>query len=232
MSTGWAKMIFLIGTLSSAMLFLALTADTHEKVKKLTNEQNLSSAVVAGKKVWHRYNCNDCHTILGFGGYYGPDMTRVYWRLGPEGIKAVVRNPANFTTWRRMPRFNLSELELNDLVAFFQWTSGISNNNWPPQDEKRRPAAAPAAQKPKAGAPPAEIQALLNKSGCYGCHKIAGSGGTFGPALDGVGKRRDRETILKILTDPRSVNPAAKMPVTATTDKERQALADYLSGLK
>jgi len=247
MSPGTAKRVFLGGTVSSAILFLVLTADTHRQVRALTRAQHLSPQVVAGKKVWHRYNCNDCHTILGFGGYYAPDMTRAYWRLGGEGIKAWVRNPAAFTSWRKMPRLNLSEQELNNLGAFLEWTSGISNNNWPPQDEKFRPAtivppseakpkpaaAAPAAiARPKAPSVPAEIEALLKRGGCYGCHRIGKAGGTLGPGLDGVGKRLKRETIRKILTDPRSVNAAARMPVPSLSEKDRERLADYLSGLK
>jgi nitric oxide reductase subunit C len=42
---------------------------------------------VAGKRVWQKYNCNDCHTILGFVGYYAPDMTKVYTRVGRMGIE-------------------------------------------------------------------------------------------------------------------------------------------------
>ncbi|MGQ9834912.1 MAG: c-type cytochrome [Thermoanaerobaculaceae bacterium] len=37
---------------------------------------------MAGKRAFEKYNCNDCHTILGFGGYYAPDLTRAYQRLG------------------------------------------------------------------------------------------------------------------------------------------------------
>ncbi len=226
---GTAKAIFLIGTLSSAILFLVLTADMHEKVGALTNAQNLSAKVVAGKKVWHRYNCNDCHTILGFGGYYAPDMTRAYWRLGDAGIKAWVQNPAAFTKWRKMPKFNISAADLDDLVAFLQWTSGISNNNWPPQDEKVRPTGAPATQAKSGPALPANIRAIVSKGGCLGCHQIGGTGGAVGPALDRVGQRRNRATILKILTDPRSVNPAARMPVPPINEKDRETMADYLS---
>jgi hypothetical protein len=32
----------------------------------LTHASQLSAEVVAGKRVWQKYNCNDCHTILGF----------------------------------------------------------------------------------------------------------------------------------------------------------------------
>lgn len=130
MSPKAAKWIFYIGTLISLVLFLGLTVDTHRQVKALTRADQLNEEVVAGKRVWHKYNCDDCHTILGFGGYYAPDMTKVYWRRGEEGIKAVVRTPEKFTTWRKMPRVAASEQELADLVTFLKWTREIDTNTW------------------------------------------------------------------------------------------------------
>src|SRR4030043_1096693 len=88
-----AKLIFWIGTLSSLILFLVLTVDTHRQVKVLTHAENLSEQVVQGKRVWQKYNCNDCHTILGFGGYYAPDMTRVVQRVGADGIRYRGKSP-------------------------------------------------------------------------------------------------------------------------------------------
>ena len=129
---------FTLATVSSAALFLILTLDTHRQVSKLTNAENLSEEVVAGKKTWEKYNCNDCHTILGFGGYYAPDMTKVYKRIGAEGIKAFVQNPDQTLamSWRKMPKLDISEDETSNLVAFLKWVSEIDNNNWPPQDAK------------------------------------------------------------------------------------------------
>src|SRR5512145_2497077 len=69
--------IFLLGTVASAIVFLAATWDTHRQVAVLSNVDKLSDQVVAGKAAFQKYNCNDCHTILGFGGYYAPDLTRV-----------------------------------------------------------------------------------------------------------------------------------------------------------
>ncbi len=34
--------------------------------------------------------CNDCHTILGFGAYYAPDMTKAYFRLGENNIVSII----------------------------------------------------------------------------------------------------------------------------------------------
>ena len=106
MNWKFAKLIFYLGTFISLGLFLALTVDTHRQVETLTHADKLSPEVIAGKRVWHKYNCNDCHTILGFGSYYAPDMTKAYWRLGEEGIKRFVREPEKYTTWRKMPRLH------------------------------------------------------------------------------------------------------------------------------
>lgn len=227
MSAKTAKWIFYLGTLISAALFLGLTVDTHRQIQTLTHADQLSDQVVAGKRVWQKYNCNDCHTILGFGGYYAPDMTKVYWRRGEEGIKAVVRTPEKFTTWRKMPRLPVTDQELTQLVAFLKWTSEIDNHDWPPQDAKlRRTAQAAVGLGVSPGA------TLFKDKGCFGCHRLNETGGTLGPDLTHVGARRDRSTLEKILEDPKSVNPQATMPAPGLGRTERDQLADFLAGLK
>ncbi len=49
-----AKTIFYVGALSSAILFLALTWDTHNQVHALTNVDRLSDDVVEGKRVFQK----------------------------------------------------------------------------------------------------------------------------------------------------------------------------------
>jgi nitric oxide reductase subunit C len=56
MSTKLAKLIFYGGTLTSALLFLFLTFDTHQQISALTHAEKLSERVVAGKRVFQKYN--------------------------------------------------------------------------------------------------------------------------------------------------------------------------------
>lgn len=227
MSWKTAQWIFYLGTLISLVLFLALTVDTHRQIRALTHADRLSEQVVAGKKVWQKYNCNDCHTILGFGSYYGPDMTKAYWRRGAAGIKAVVRTPEQFTTWRKMPRLALTDQEMNVLVAFLQWTSDIDTQDWPPQDQKFRPTVAHAVA---LGTNPGAL--LFQEKGCFACHRLYETGGQLGPDLTHVGSRLAYETIERVLTDPRSVNPQATMPPTALSHEERDELSTFLAKMK
>ncbi len=233
MSKKAAFWFFLIGTLSSAALFLVLTFDTHRQVKVLTNADRLSDEVVAGKKVWEKYNCNDCHTILGFGGYYAPDMTKVYRRVGPEGIAYIVRQPdvAFKNSWRKMPKQKVSEEEIGNLVAFFKWVSEIDNNDWPPQDSTKRMAA--AERRLAGGVGMSRGAALFKTKGCIGCHSIEGVGGDVGPELDGIGSEHDAAFFRKYIPNPQSVDPSSDMPPQSQlTQEEIDALADFLSNLK
>src|SRR5450830_1195605 len=121
--------IFVLGTASSAALFLYLTYDTHKQVEALSHADKLSPAVVEGKRAFEKYNCNDCHTILGFGGYYAPDLTKVVRRIGEEGIRYRIKSPAKAleNSPRKMPQLNVSETEIANLVAFFTWVGEINN---------------------------------------------------------------------------------------------------------
>jgi aryl-alcohol dehydrogenase-like predicted oxidoreductase len=37
-----------------------------------------------------------------------------------------------------MPQQHVSDKEIDDLVAFFKWVGEVNNNDWPPQDSKKR----------------------------------------------------------------------------------------------
>jgi nitric oxide reductase subunit C len=233
MSKKFAFWFFLIGTLSSTALFLVLTVDTHRQVKVLTNVDMLSEDVVEGKKVWEKYNCNDCHTILGFGGYYAPDMTKVYRRIGPEGISFVVKNPevAFKDSWRKMPKKGVTDEEVTRLIAFLKWVDAIDNNDWPPQDSDKRRSRRDLRLAGAVGMSPGA--ALFKEKGCIGCHSLKGVGGDIGPELDGIGSEYDKEFFKKYIPNPKSVVPDSTMPPQSRlTDDEIDALADFLSNLK
>lgn len=235
MSKRAAFWIFLLGTLSSAILFLYLTYDTHKQVDILTHADKLTDDVVAGKRVWEKRNCNDCHTILGFGGYYAPDMTKAYKRLGAEGIRKTVEHPDQVfaSSWRKMPVQNLTGAETQNLIAFLKWVSEIDNHDWPPQDSESRISR--SALKLAGGVGMDLGIALFKEKGCIGCHRISGVGGTSGPALDHVASvpGHDASTLKKFIRDPKSVHSDSTMPPQEDlSEAELDAITNYLVNLK
>jgi nitric oxide reductase subunit C len=228
-----AFQIFLWGTLSSAAIFLWLTWDTHRQVAALSHVDKLSAEVVAGKRVFEKYNCNDCHTILGFGGYYAPDLTKVVKRIGREGVVNSVKNPekAFADSWRKMPKLRLSEQEISDLAAFFAWVGEIDNGDWPPQDSEKRLGRAALRLTATQGVSPGA--ALFQTGGCMNCHSINGVGGSSGPALDTVGQQYAKEELEHLIRNPKSVNPDAEMPPQSRlSDRELDEVATFLANLK
>jgi len=228
-----AKGIFWVGTLSSLVLFLALTVDTHRQVNMLTNVDKLSDQVVAGKRVWEKYNCNDCHTILGFGGYYAPDMTRSYKRLGEVGLRERVMKPEVIfaRSWRKMPQQNLKKQEVEDLIVFFQWVSNIDTHDWPPQDSEKMLSSSTRKLIAMVGMSPGV--ALFKDKGCLGCHRVGEVGNDIGPTMEKVGSKYDKEALALYTMDPKKVNPNSKMPAQPHVQPaEAKQIAEFLAGLK
>ena len=118
------------------LLFLALTFDTAGTLPDRDNRQNLTEQVALGKKVWEDNNCIGCHTLLGEGAYFAPELGNVYVRFGKskEAIKAFIRSrPVEGIEGRRsMPQFNLNDEELEAVAEFLKYSSEINTANWPP----------------------------------------------------------------------------------------------------
>lgn len=131
-----ARNIFYGGTVFFFLLFLALAFDTNQALPQRDNSANLTPQVIAGKKIWETRNCIGCHTLLGEGAYFAPELGNVYVRRGPDFIKAWIKaQPTGAPGRRQMPQFNLSDEELDNLVAFLKYASEINAAKWPPNIE-------------------------------------------------------------------------------------------------
>ena len=45
---------------------------------------------VQGKRVFQAFNCMGCHTIVGNGAYFAPDLTKLYDKVGPAWLEAFL----------------------------------------------------------------------------------------------------------------------------------------------
>ncbi len=132
-----ARTFFLGGTVVTFLIFLGLSWHSMTvEVPKRTHEENLTPQVVAGKALWEANNCMGCHSIMGEGAYYAPELTKVVERRGPEYMKVVLTSK---TPWsprgRKMVAYGFSEQEANDLIAFFTWIGNTDLNGFPPKPE-------------------------------------------------------------------------------------------------
>ena len=131
-----ARNIFYGGSVFFFLLFIGLTFDTINTLPKRDNSARLTESAVHGKKIWETRNCIGCHTLLGEGAYFAPELGNVYKRRGPDFIKAWIQSqPTGAPGRRQMPNFHLTDKELNDVVEFLKYTSEINTENWPPNIE-------------------------------------------------------------------------------------------------
>jgi nitric oxide reductase subunit C len=108
--------------------------------KKLS-EQEAEALVSKGKLTTQAKNCMNCHTILGNGAYYAPDLTKSWldpmWGAPSVREKLMVEflmNPQDKLhniTGRRMPNLGITEEEARATVAFLKWMASIDTNGFP-----------------------------------------------------------------------------------------------------
>ncbi|HPI96698.1 MAG TPA: cytochrome c [Gammaproteobacteria bacterium] len=136
---GMARNIYYGGSVFFLLLFIGLTVDTVKRLPETDNRVELTDVVARGKLVWEHNNCVGCHTLLGEGAYFAPELGNVYERFGnnTEAIKAFIKSrPVNGIPGRRsMPQFNLTEEDLEAVAHFLKYANGIKTHNWPPNKQ-------------------------------------------------------------------------------------------------
>ena len=169
--------------------------------------------------------CTTCHSVAVtragetrlIGGQIGPELTKVGSKVNPEWLVAWLRNPQAYMPYSLMPRYGWSDEDL------FKVTRYILSKLTDPDL---------LSDVPKLEMPhPEEIQLgqrLFLEKGCASCHVIKGVSvqADFGPNLSNLGsktlsqlefsKAKIPRTLIAYIqakiTDPVSVNPAARMP--------------------
>jgi nitric oxide reductase subunit C len=132
-----ARNIFYGGTIFFFLLLLALSFDTLQQLPKRDMRHNITPQIAEGKKIWETRNCIGCHTLMGEGAYFAPELANVIVRYGDEGVKAFIQGrPKDGIPGRRsMPQFNFTDEQLDAIVAFLKHVNSINDANWPPNDQ-------------------------------------------------------------------------------------------------
>jgi len=210
MNNRQARLFAIAATGVATLVFIGLTVDSHRQFPKLTNAENITAEVKHGMDVWHKYNCINCHTLFGEGAYYAPDLTKITQHRGEPYLKAYMRDPSKFYDEkihrRLMPKQDLAEDEISDLIAFLDWVSKVDNQGWPPRPILVTGSFVPGADTGggqrddlPAGARPVDADDDERALGeqvfrsavpaCNACHSIAPGANMAGPTLAGLATR-------------------------------------------
>jgi nitric oxide reductase subunit C len=144
MTKSMARNVFYGGSLFFILIFLGLSVQSHRYiVTTSTDRAALTDSVAAGKHIWEREACINCHSILGEGAYFAPELGNVMTRWGvaddPEVAAETLKGwmeamPTGIEGRRQMPYFGLTDEEYRQLSDFLLWTNTIRTQDWPPND--------------------------------------------------------------------------------------------------
>jgi len=109
------------------------------------SEEEARALLHLGKLTSQAKNCMNCHTLLGNGAYYAPDLTKAWidpaWTsvqamtgksTREEAMAEFLQHPSQYPTHARMmPDLGITADEAKGLVAFLKHMSSIDTNGFP-----------------------------------------------------------------------------------------------------
>ncbi len=88
-----------LGMMAAIFVILSLASFTKSRNQVTPDTVHYASFdAVQGKRVFQGYNCMGCHTLLGNGAYFGPDLTNVYEEAGPAWLEAFLPSAGGWPT--------------------------------------------------------------------------------------------------------------------------------------
>jgi nitric oxide reductase subunit C len=199
--------------LGGALSLLVFSGAGHaqEETELLPNIEN-------GKRiVTEEIDCLSCHAINGKGGSVGPDLTQVAIRRSKDWLYDFLFNPETVVPDTKMPRFDLDDQALTDVVGF------LTSLMKPVDSEKILSENKDPA---KAG------EKLVQAYDCRACHRIKNGGLARYPDLTHQGTKVNRNWEWVWLRDPQKIKPGTYMPTFGFDEREIEAITAYIETLR
>jgi cytochrome c1 len=170
--------------------------------------------------------CFSCHRINGRGGDMAPDLTWEGSSVQRQWLTEFLKNPNTLrpALIRRMPKFNLSDGDINELTDYI-----MTVYQTPAVDRDSMPSG---------GYPPAQVeqgkQLFYSKYACQSCHIVDTKvdKGYIGPTLTQVGSRLTAAWMYHWMKNPQALRPGTIEPNRNMSDEDARALTAYLVTLK
>jgi cytochrome c1 len=170
--------------------------------------------------------CFSCHRINGHGGTMAPDLTWEGSSVQRQWLVEFLKNPNTLrpSLIRRMPKFNLSDSETNELTDYI-----MTVYQSPAVDRDAMPLS---------GYPQGQVelgrQLFYGKYSCQGCHIVdtKTDKGYIGPTLTHVGSRLTAAWIFQWMKNPQALRPGTAEPNRAMSDDDARALTAFLISQK
>lgn len=201
-------------------------------------------SVADGEIRFQQMFCTTCHSLAVtragntevIGGDIGPELTKIGSKVKSEWLTGWLRNPQQYQPRSLMPRYRWSDEDLYKVTQYL--TTSLTD----PDLLSNVPKLSPASQQ--------EVRVgkrMFSDKGCASCHTVRAVARQkdFGPDLSDFGARNLSQLefgtakiprslaayIEAKITDPHSVNPAARMPQYPLKPGDIEALTTALLSL-
>ena len=212
-----------IDSLTTALLALNERSTTLPRSLSVpaTPESDYEPAGKAGKLMTD-LACFSCHRINGHGGDMAPDLSWEGSSVQRDWLVKFLKNPGTLrpALIRRMPRFNLTDSEINELTDYIMT---VYQN--PAIDLDSMPLNRYSQDQVELGK-----QLFYGKYACQGCHIVdtKNDKGYIGPTLTEVGSRLNAPWMYQWLKSPQALRPGTLEPNRAMSDEDAHAITAFL----
>jgi len=190
----------------------------HVNVKGLRGAETLSSGI----ETLERKGCYGCHKIAGYEDMpkIGPVLSGVGTKINYTWVINWLKDPKSVFPTARMPKFGFSDEEAMAIADYlfklntdYRVDIPAKEIDWDLYDKGKL---------------------IFREARCSICHPSEGKGGAFknvyAPDLTRVGSKVRIEWLKKWFKEPQDYFPKTRMPRYRFTDKEIDALAEYIMG--
>jgi sulfur oxidation c-type cytochrome SoxX len=203
-----------------------------------------AAAVEKGKKVFESQGCIACHSVHGKGGSVGPELSgNTLEGRSRKWLEDQIRNPqSHFPNTVMPPYSSLSKEQVDNLVSYLMSLVSGGQPASSPQPSSQSPAKQQQEVREQRQSPPEQSaiergKKVFESSGCMGCHKVHGKGGSVGPELAGPTLQgKSKHWLIEQITNSKAHFPSMG-PNTGMTEftgmgkQDLSDLADYLMSL-
>jgi mono/diheme cytochrome c family protein len=216
-----------LDALTTAVLSLTERANSFPARLRIASlhESKYQPAGRAGRLI-SDLRCFSCHAINGRGGDMAADLSWEGSSVQRPWLVDFLKNPNTLrpSLIRRMPKFNLTDGEINTLTDYM-----LTVYQSPSIDPETIPGGSLTPQLAEQGK-----QLFYSKYRCQSCHIIDPNQdkGYIGPVLSQVGLRLTPAWTYRWFKDPQLLRPGSGEPNQHMTDADARALTAYMMSLK
>lgn len=192
-----------------------------EQALPLDSELGGAPVYSYGWRLFQEYGCTGCHQLKGNKrpDYIAPSLTSIGSKVNKDWMKRWLKNPKDYLPSGRMPRFNLTKEEIENVAdylmsrAVLQYAPTVHVESLNKYDIN-------------------DGEILFTSLGCSGCHKINSKGSSFAPDLSDIGSKVNPQWLFKRLQNPGAFQSKKRMPDMKLGEDEVRRITAYLMTLK